>query len=194
MVLLIIAMLVFSGPMKMIAAADDSDLFFATFSFITNNDKLPVPETETDSRLPAVVAGTSTAELRFAALFNQENLAVGQEFRIRVMVDPAGQSINLVDAELYYSTSTLYLVEIDTTNSDFSLNLIGNTNLGTASLIAMQPWPGVATSSLVADLVFLSLAPGTAEVDFRPESTVLANDGYGTDVLKSAEAIDFIID
>jgi hypothetical protein len=109
------------------------------------------------------------------------------------MVDPAGQSINLVDAELNYSTSTLKLVEIDSSVADFYMNLISGKSTGAASIIAMQPWPGIATSSVVADLVFLALDSGRAEINFNQESMVLANDGYGTDVLSTTESASFLI-
>ena len=194
LVSLIISTLILGGPMTLTTVANDSGSFFAGYSLNIKSDKLLAAGTDAVPRAPLEPASfRRSAELMLARFVGQEELTVGQLLRVRVMIDPAGQSINLVDAELTFSSSTLRLIQIDSDPSDFSLHLVSNKETGVASLIAMQPWPGIATSSVVADLVFMAQGSGPAEINFAPASSVLANDGFGTDVLKMASAINFTV-
>jgi hypothetical protein len=187
-------MFLFGEPMKMIAVAQDSGSFFAGYSLFVNEEKFPAPAATYSSSEPSAGENIDIlTRMFFARLIDQETPVAGQTIRIRALVDPIGQAINLVNADITYSTSTLRLVGIDSEVSDFSLNLIKDSRAGAVSVIAMQPWPGVASGSIVVDLVFLALKAGPAEIDFAPSSTAFANDGQGTEVVTSAEPANFII-
>lgn len=194
LVSLIMVVILFGEPMKMIAVADDGGSFFADFSLLINKEKLPVTAVSVGTDGSAEQSETDVlTRLFFSRFVGFEDPAVGQIIRVRALVSPTGQSINLLNARITYSTSTLRLVEVDSNVSDFSLNLIGDQSAGSVSIIGMQPWPGIATSSVLADLVFMTIAAGQAEINFAPESSALANDGYGTEVFTAAEASSFIV-
>jgi hypothetical protein len=187
-------MFLFGEPMKMIAVADDGGSFFAGYSLFLNKEKLPQISL-TDSPKSNETTNTDiSTRFFFARFIVPGSPTVGQPIRIRAYVNPVGQSINLIKAEITYSTSTLRLTEIDSYVSDFSLNLISDIQTGSASIIAMQPWPGIATSSVVVDLVLMPLAAGPAEINFTPKSAAFANDGFGTEVFTVSEPVSFTIE
>jgi len=109
-------------------------------------------------------------------------------FTLDLVVDPAGEEINTVSTEISYPVDKLSLLEINKDNSFCSLFVEDeNDNInGKIKISCIKPFPGVDTLSNVVTLTFTTQATGTADLDLSPDSLVLANDGYGTDVLKAA--------
>jgi hypothetical protein len=109
----------------------------------------------------------------------------GQTFTVTVQADPAGDSINAVEAQLTFDTSVLSVVNVSKTGSVFSLwttePAFSNT-AGTISFGGGSPTPFTAKSTLMS-ITFRTLAEGTGALSFGTASA-LAADGRGTDVLK----------
>jgi hypothetical protein len=155
-----------------------------------------------ENNLPALGENTDRipqkAEIREAVLSidsNQYLLSNKDKINLSVMVLPGGQSINMVQAVIIYPKDKLNALEIDITNSSFSIFLKKeiNTEQGLITIICGQPFPGINQKSNVADIVFEPLEDGEVNIDFLADSIVLANDGYGTDVLKDMISGNYLI-
>ncbi len=107
----------------------------------------------------------------------------GQTFTSTMRVNPAGKSVNAVEATLTFDTSKLSVVSVSKTGSVFSLwttePTFSNTQ-GTIQFGGGSPTPFTAQSTLVV-VTFKVVGEGDAVVDFKTAS-VLAADGLGTDV------------
>jgi hypothetical protein len=115
--------------------------------------------------------------------------AVGQTFSVKLAVEPGEGPINAVKASLAYSAENLKLVAVDGEGAPFSI--IYDEQLGGNEMIitAMQPAPGISVKAEVATLYFIATEAGEARIDFKADSLVLANDGYGSDVLAAAQPL-----
>lgn len=120
-------------------------------------------------------------------------VALGQTVSLKIMVKPGEGAINAVKASLAYSIDTLKLVAVDGEGTPFSIIFDEQAGEGKLAVTAMQPAPGVNSESRVAELYFIAVAPGEARIDFQPDSVVLANDGYGSDVLAFAQGTSFAV-
>jgi len=110
--------------------------------------------------------------------------SVGQTFTTTIQVDPAGASVNAVEASLTFDRTVLSVVNVAKTGSVFSLWTTEPTFSNTAGTISFgggSPTPFSTRSTLVT-VTFRTLTEGTGSVSFGTAST-LAADGLGTDVL-----------
>jgi len=57
--------------------------------------------------------------------------------------------------------------------------------LGKIKITCLDPYPGTAKISNVVSLTFKKINSGAADLNLSDDSLVLANDGYGTNVLKN---------
>jgi hypothetical protein len=108
---------------------------------------------------------------------------VGQSFFIDIVVNPKGIDINAVGVKISHGTST-NLVGNDQSMSPFPIHL--TTQFATADFsraVQVAPNPGITTSSTIAQLTFVALSPGVTTITISTSSLILANDGFGTDVL-----------
>ncbi|MBU4216319.1 hypothetical protein L6270_02010 [Candidatus Parcubacteria bacterium] len=113
--------------------------------------------------------------------------ATSTSFTIRVSTNPNGQAVNAVGALINFSTSTVKATDIDLKNS-FCALLIANTidnQIGQINIMCGKPYPGVNTEATIAEITFEKLNTATSSISFASSSMVLANDGFGTDVLKT---------
>ncbi len=114
------------------------------------------------------------------------------EIKLSIIVNPNDQSINTVLASLKYPKDDLEFLRTDKANSDFSIFLENNDEKkGILTIISLQPFPGIEKKANMIDLVFRPLKKGLVEIEFLKDSVVLANDGYGTNVLKEKSGISF---
>lgn len=121
---------------------------------------------------------------------------VGSTFDVSVLLNSQGQSINTVQVDISFPADKLRIVK---PSSDKSLLAIwleppvySNVN-GTAHLVGVIP-NGITTSSgLVSTITFEAINPGTAVVEIRSSSSVLANDGLGTQTLSGLGRATFSI-
>ncbi|MBP6860464.1 MAG: hypothetical protein KBC38_02810 [Candidatus Pacebacteria bacterium] len=115
---------------------------------------------------------------------------VGQTVSVPVTVSAgSGESLNAVSVNISFPTDKLSLTSISKASSIISLwaqePVYSNVN-GTAALEGIIPNPGYSGSSgRVALLTFTIKAAGSATVSFSSAS-VLANDGQGTNILRSS--------
>ena len=113
--------------------------------------------------------------------------SANQTFTVSVQADPKGDSVNAVEAELSFDTSTLSVVSVSKTGSVFSLWTTEPTysnSAGTISFGGGSPTPFTSRSTLVT-VTFRAVAEGEGTVSFTSASA-LAADGLGTDVLEAS--------
>jgi hypothetical protein len=113
---------------------------------------------------------------------------------VTVQADPAGDSINAVEAQLTFDKSILSVVNVSKTGSVFSLWTTEPTfsnAAGTISFGGGSPTPFTAKSTLMS-ITFRTLAEGTGSISFGTASA-LAADGRGTDVLKGKTGGSFTV-
>lgn len=112
--------------------------------------------------------------------------SAGQTFTATIQVDPAGDSVNAVEAELTFDRTVLSVVNVSKTGSVFSLWTTEPTFSNTAGTISFgggSPTPFSSRSTLLT-VTFRTLTEGTGAVSFGTASA-LAADGRGTDVLQN---------
>ena len=113
--------------------------------------------------------------------------AAGQTFTATVQVDPSGNNINAVEAQLSFDPSILSVVSLSKNGSVFSLWTTEPTfsnSAGTIDFGGGSPTPFSSRSNLLV-ITFRAVTEGTATVEFASASA-LAADGRGTDVLNAA--------
>ncbi|MDO8265134.1 MAG: cohesin domain-containing protein, partial [Candidatus Parcubacteria bacterium] len=126
-----------------------------------------------------------------------ETVLVGSTFDVSVFLDTQGNSINAVELNLKFPTDKLTIVKPSGGKSFVSIWIesptYSNTE-GTANFIGGVP-EGINTGSgLITTITFKAKATGQAIVEVLPSSKVLANDGFGTNIIfgfgKGIYAID----
>jgi hypothetical protein len=146
---------------------------YFTTKFEPCNARTLSRETRKDASLILVPSATSTR--------------VGQTFSVDLVVNPGGLDINAVGAKIIHSSST-QLMSNDESMSPFMIHLTEPFAPTDISRVAqVEPNPGITTSSTVAIFYFVALSPGTTTIILTTSSLILANDGFGTDVLGSIQ-------
>jgi hypothetical protein len=113
----------------------------------------------------------------------------GNTLTLDLVVDPAGEEINTVSTEISFPTDKLSLTNLSKTNSfcSFFVEEKIDNALGKIKISCVTPYPGTEKMSNVISLTFTNLVQGSADINLSDDSMVLANDGYGTNVLKNLE-------
>lgn len=140
----------------------------------------------------------SKAEEKTVSLFIQSDQRYSlteKEVKLNIVLDSEKGFINATSVIISYPKDILNLVAIDTTESDFSIFLEKEIDQkhGTAIITCLQPFPGIIGKANIVNLVFQPLKKGDAWVKISEDSMVLANDGYGTDVLNEVSGTQFLI-
>lgn len=121
---------------------------------------------------------------------------VGQVFTMDINLDGIKRPINAVQADFSYDPKILEVIEILTDESFatvFIQKKIDN-DIGYSRISGGLPNPGFfADSGLFATVVLRGKTAGISEVNFLPSSMVLANDGRGTNVIKSLASAAYLI-
>lgn len=136
---------------------------------------------ETDERIP-VLTTEKNASLDMVIT---ESATTTNSFILKISANPHSQAINAVGSYINFSTSTLEATEIDFENSFCDLfieNSIDN-EIGRINIICGKPYPGVSEEATIAEISFKRLSTASSSVEFDTSSMVLANDGFGTNVL-----------
>jgi hypothetical protein len=94
--------------------------------------------------------------------------------------------VNAVDAVVTYQSASVRLVAKDESVSPFDIRL-GRAPNSLNETIQVQPNPGVESVAPLARFTFQALKAGTATITVASSSQVLANDGFGTEVLGRIE-------
>ena len=120
--------------------------------------------------------------------------SAGQTFTVNVRALPKGDSINAVEATMSFDPAVLSVVSVSKTGSAFSLwttePTFSNPN-GTIQFGGGSPTPFTSDSNLIS-ITFRAVKEGTSQVKFS-NSSVLAADGRGTDVLNTASPASYTV-
>lgn len=134
----------------------------------------------------------------FAADINLDPSAathpVGEEFKVKIIVDPSTQSVNASDGTVSFESDVLSVTSVSKDGSAFSLWTSDPTysnSGGTISFSGGTP-SAFSKSSSVLTITFKGKKTGTAKVSVT-KGSVLAADGKGTDVYKNGGAATYTI-
>jgi hypothetical protein len=108
-------------------------------------------------------------------------------FSLDLVVDPNSEEINTVSTEISFPADILFLESLSKDNSfcSFFVEEIIDNDLGKIKISCLDPYPGTDKMSNVISLTFKKIKSGAADLRLSADSLVLANDGYGTNVLNS---------
>jgi hypothetical protein len=113
------------------------------------------------------------------------------EYETRIKVSSGGEAVNAFKAVISFDPKIINVSDILTKDSVCSAELfiektIDNIN-GLVQVSCIIPNPGFnEPDGTLASLIIKPLKPGLYELKFEPESEVLANDGLGTNVLRTS--------
>jgi hypothetical protein len=134
---------------------------------------------------PTVTRAEAEGSILFLSPNSGTNL-VGSTFNVSVLLNTQGESISAVQLDVKFPADKLRIVK---PSSDKSLLAIwleppvySNTD-GTAKLVGIIPNGITTESGLVTTITFEAIATGLATVEVQRTSSVLANDGQGTELL-----------
>lgn len=108
-------------------------------------------------------------------------------FALKIMVDPGGQAINTVGVVLNFPIDKVKVQNINIDNSFCNLFIDNDFNniLGQIKISCGKFYPGISEQAEIATVKFDIINIGLTKFNFDDSSVVLANDGFGTDVLES---------
>ncbi len=118
----------------------------------------------------------------------------GQEFTVKVSIDPKGKSVNAADGTISFDAAALSVARIAKDGSVFSLWTAEpsfSNSAGTVSFSGGTP-TAFSNSGTVISIVFTPKKEGSAALSFT-KGAVLAADGKGTDVYESGSAATLTI-
>jgi len=121
---------------------------------------------------------------------------IGEIFPMEVFVEGIKTPINTVQIDLSFDPSTLEAIKISTDDSFATvfIDKVINNEVGYTRLTGGLPNPGYDQSKgYFGTVYFKGKIPGVALVEFLPTSVVLANNGRGTNVLKTLGTASFLI-
>ena len=117
----------------------------------------------------------------------EEVEGVGQKFVVRVNLDTMGNSVNAVQSYLEFDSKILEIVTADTAKSFckfYPENSFDNSK-GLVKLSCGAPYPGFRGKTIMQEIEFTAKAIKTTTIRISQDSMVLANDGKGTDLLRT---------
>ncbi len=116
------------------------------------------------------------------------SFVLGSTFDVSIILNTQGAAVNTVETELTFPPKILQLVNPSLGRSIVQIWASPPTysnQEGRIYLIGGIPAPGITTSEgIVQSFTFRVIAPGQAKIGFGARTSILANDGLGTDVLK----------
>lgn len=119
---------------------------------------------------------------------------IGEEFKVKIAVDPSGQNVNASDGTVTFDTDVLTVVGVSKDGSAFSLWTADPTfsnSAGTIGFSGGTPTPFSKASSVLT-VTFKGKKTGSAKVSVM-KGSVLAADGKGTDVYKNGGSATYTI-
>ena len=119
---------------------------------------------------------------------------VGEEFSVKVVIDPAGASVNAADGTVTFDKDVLSVASVSKEGSAFSLWTSDPTfsnSAGTVTFSGGSP-SAFAKLSPILTIKFKGKTVGTAKASFS-KGSILAADGKGTDVFAKGGEATFTI-
>lgn len=139
-----------------------------------------------------VPAALSAADLNFSPASG--TFSNGQEFTVKVTIDPKGKSVNASDGTISFDSSALSVARISKDGSVFSLwtaEPAFSNSAGTVSFSGGTP-TAFSNSGTVISIVFTPKKEGSAALSFT-KGAILAADGKGTDVYENGGTANLTI-
>lgn len=140
--------------------------------------------------------GVGKAEAASLSLSSpNSNVLVGGTFDVSLMLDTSDVPVNIIESELYFPPDKLQLATPSFGESIIQMwptpPLFSNEE-GRVYLVGGKPTPGINTrKGLILTLTFRVVSAGSGQIKFGGKTSVLANDGAGTDVLRDKYSISF---
>ena len=166
----------------------------------------PTPEPTPPSSVPGTPLPTPpppappTGQATLSLLPPSENIKVGEEFRVDIVVDTAGQNVVAVLANLSFNKGLVKAERIDVAGSAFSVEAERAVYSDSVRVVRGARSPGYnGSGGLVASIYFRALAKGSGNITItltKPgegPSRVIVDDGQGTDVLKGILGLRYTI-
>jgi hypothetical protein len=162
------------------------------FSLFISSVGLNAAQAEYRTADPANFAKEKTAVLFLSDLTQISD----DKYKIKLMIDTGSQSVNALLASLNFSGEIINIEEINIEKSicDLFIENSFDNEQGVLNITCGKPYPGFNETAEVAEITFSTLAPqpfGTMEPTVAgftfSDAMVLANDGYGTDILLGAK-------
>ena len=119
----------------------------------------------------------------------------GQQFTVKVGVNPSGQSVNAADGSITFDPKVLSVVNISKDGSAFSLWTADPTfdnSAGTISFSGGTP-SGFSSESAILTITFMPNAVAASTSLAFAKGSILAADGKGTDVYKNGDGASYAI-
>jgi hypothetical protein len=143
-----------------------------------------------------LIPGSAFADTIFVSPLTA-NYSVGDTFSMRIMVSSPRQAINAISGVLNYPIDKLQVTSVSKIGSVLSLWVQEpsfSNSKGTVSFEGVVPNPGFNESNgRVLAVNFRVVGTGQAEVRLSSGS-LLANDGYGTNVLKTLGSATYVLE
>lgn len=109
----------------------------------------------------------------------------GEKLIIDLVVDPGGEDVNAIDTEISFDKDRLKLIDISHDKSFCEFFIEEDVSVdGKIKLSCLAPFPGIKEIRNVYTLTFEKKDKGETEIRLSPRSMVLANDGYGTNIVR----------
>jgi len=134
-------------------------------------ERIPVQASKKTASLDMTITGPATTT---------------NNFILRISTNPNGQSINAVGTSINYSPKEFRATKLSFDNSfcDLFIDKTIDNITGQVSIMCGKPYPGVSKEATIAEISFTRINKAPNNLSFDPNSLILANDGFGTDVLK----------
>jgi len=120
---------------------------------------------------------------------------MGSTFDVSVIINTQGEAVNTIEVELKFPADKLQIANPSLGKSIVQLwpsPPVFDNRSGKIYFIGGIPTPGITTSEgIVQTFTFRVVSPGQAHISFGENTSVLANDGQGTDVLKQTSPAAF---
>jgi len=117
-------------------------------------------------------------------------------FPMKINIAGIKVPINAVQADIGFAPQKLEVVDISTEGSFANIFIQKeiNNEVGYARLTGGLPNPGFfADRGVFGTVFFKGKSPGIVKIEFLPTSMVLANNGQGTNILKSLASVSYLI-
>jgi hypothetical protein len=124
-------------------------------------------------------------------------LSTGFDQTVGILIDTGGESINTVGVSIHFNPDLVSINKIDTSDSFCSYFIEKRIDVvnGIVTVSCLIPSPGLFSSSaVIANLIVTPKKSGSFDLTYFPETRVLANDGLGTDILRTFSNASFKIE
>jgi hypothetical protein len=132
----------------------------------------------------------------YFVLPEERTYSVGEIFPMAVYVRGIGEPINVVRMDIKFDSEILEVEEVSFADSIVSLLVqksIDN-KTGFVRIVGGMPNPGYdEEEGILGTIFFRAKSSGIASIEYLPSSVLLANDGSGTNILKSFGSISYAI-